>query len=339
MAQMMRSDGLGVLQLTLAVCDYAHTREIAQGIVRADGISLTPLVFPSIEEITFRFVKHLEWDVSELSFGKYISLTSQGDAPMVAIPVFPSRIHRLSAIYVRSDRGVHRPKDLEGRKVGVPEWAQTAGIYVRGALSEQYGVDLSSIRWIQAGVDEPGRSEKVKLNLPVSFKYESRSEDTLSSMLERGEVDAVISARAPGIFARPSAGIVRLFEQYQQEEASLYARTSIFPIMHLITIRRSVLEEYPWVAGNLLKAFDEAKRRCLDLLRDFTCSRAPLPWISGFADSLIEQQGGDPFPYGIELSRPTLEAFCRYSNAQGVTHKPITIDDLFPATVRERVRI
>src|SRR5439155_8079953 len=135
-----------------------HVREIAQGLVRAAGITLIPLIFPSIEEITFRFARNLEWDVSELSFGKYISLTSQGSAPMVALPVFPSRVHRHSAIYVRADRGIKSANDLNGRTIAIPEWAQTAGIYVRGFLAEDYGVDLKSIRWVQAGVNEPGRS-------------------------------------------------------------------------------------------------------------------------------------------------------------------------------------
>ena len=159
--QIVTSGGTALVHLTLAISDYEHVREIAQGIVRADGIALTTLVFPSIEEITFRFTRSLEWDVSELSFGKYISLTSQGAAGMVAIPVFPSRVHRHSAIYVRADRGIRTAKDLEGRAVGIPEWAQTAGIYVRGFLAEEYGVDLTKIRWLQAGVNEPGRMEKV----------------------------------------------------------------------------------------------------------------------------------------------------------------------------------
>src|SRR5258706_8920843 len=149
------TNGSASVHLTIAVVDYEHVREIAQGLVRADGITLTPLIFPSIEEITFRFTKNLEWDVSELSFGKYVSLTSQGTAPMVAIPVFPSRVHRHSAIYVRADRGIKAAKDLEGCAVGIPEWAQTAGIYVRGFLAEEYGVDLSKIRCLQAAVNDP----------------------------------------------------------------------------------------------------------------------------------------------------------------------------------------
>src|SRR5579872_3761905 len=184
--QITVSAGIASINLTLAVCDYEHVRELTDGVVRADGITLTPLVFPSIEEITFRFTRNLEWDVSELSFGKYTALTSQGGAPMVAIPVFPSRVHRHSAIYVRGDRGIRQPKDLEGRSIGIPEWAQTAGIYVRGFLAEHYGVDLASINWLQAGVDEPGRNEKVELKLPAGIRYRARPDTSLSAMLASG---------------------------------------------------------------------------------------------------------------------------------------------------------
>ena len=225
--QIVESGGTASLHLTLAVCDYEHVREIAQGLLRADGILLTPLIFPSIEEITFRFTRGLEWDVSELSFGKYISLTSQGAAPMVAIPVFPSRVHRHSAIYVRADRGIRTAKDLEGRAVGIPEWAQTAGIYVRGFLAEEYGVDLAKIRWLQAGVNEPGRAEKVELKLPAGIDYQPRPELSLSAMLASGEIDAVISARAPDAFA-PGGAVVRLYPDYRAEEERFYRRPAFF---------------------------------------------------------------------------------------------------------------
>src|SRR5262249_28734067 len=266
--QIVTANGTASLNLTLAVCDYEHVREIAQGIVRADGITLTPLIFPSIEEITFRFTRALEWDVSELSFGKYISLTSQGAAPMVAIPVFPSRVHRHSAIYVRSDSGIRAPKDLEGMRVGIPEWAQTAGIYVRGILAEEYGVDLTKIRWLQAGVNEPGRAEKVELKLPAGIRYEPRPDTSLSEMLARGKIDAVISARAPEAFA-PGGPVVRLYPDYRAEEERFFKKTGIFPIMHLMTMRRTAFEQHPWIAMNLYKMFDEAKRRCFNRLTDF----------------------------------------------------------------------
>src|SRR6476620_2008038 len=226
--QIVSSNGTASVHLTLAVCDYEHVREITQGIVRADGITLTPLIFPSIEEITFRFTRSLEWDVSELSFGKYISLTSQGIAPMVAIPVFPSRVHRHSAIYVRGEAGIKTAKDLEGRAVGIPEWAQTAGIYVRGFLAEEEGVDLAKIRWLQAGVNEPGRAEKVQLKLPAGSRYQPRPDTSLSAMLASGEVDAVISARAPEGFAR-GGKVVRLYPNYRAAEERFFRQTGIFP--------------------------------------------------------------------------------------------------------------
>jgi 4,5-dihydroxyphthalate decarboxylase len=337
--QIIVSAGTATLNLTLAVCDYEHVRELAGGVVRADGITLTPLVFPSIEEITFRFTRNLEWDVSELSLGKYISLASQDHAPMIAIPVFPSRVHRHSAIYVRGDRGIRTPKDLEGRTIGIPEWAQTAGIYVRGFLAEHYGVDLASINWLQAGVDEPGRNEKVELKLPSAIRYQARPDASLSAMLASGEVDAAITARAPLAFTQSGGQVVRLFSNYRAEEERLFRKTGVFPIMHLITIRRAVFEQYPWIAMNLLKAFEESKRRCFERLRDFTCARAPLPWMAAIADEIAASFGPDPYPYGIEASRPTIEAFCRYAHQQGVTHRLMTAEYLFPPEVRATARV
>src|SRR5262245_21696538 len=337
--QIIADGGTASVHLTLAVCDYDHTRDLASGVVRADGITLTPLIFDSIEEITFRFLANLEWDVSELSFGKYTSLTSQGAAPMVAIPVFPSRVHRHSAIYVRTDRGIKTAKDLNGRTIGIPEWAQTAGVYVRGFLAEDYGVDLASIRWLQAGVNEPGRAEKVELKLPAGIRYEARPAASLSGMLASGEVDAVISARAPEAFSKGGGAVVRLFPDYRAEEERLFKKTGIFPIMHVITLRRAAFEQHPWIAMNLFKAFEEAKRRCLARIRDFTCARIPLPWAAAIADEIVAAQGADPYPYGIEASRPTLEAFCRYCHDQGVTAKRMTPEDLFPKEVRAIAKV
>jgi 4,5-dihydroxyphthalate decarboxylase len=337
--QVLGHHGTASVHLTLAVCDYDHTRDIMSGAVRVEGITLTPLVFDTIEEITFRFLKNLEWDVSELSFGKYIALTSQDAAPMVAIPVFPSRVHRHSAIYVRADRGIRTAKDLNKRTIGIPEWAQTAGVYVRGFLAEEYGVDLSSIQWLQAGVNQPGRAEKVALNLPGGLRYAARPEASLSSMLESGEIDASITARAPDAFIKGDGKVVRLFPDYRAEEERVFKKTGIFPIMHLITLRRAAFEQHPWIAMNLYKAFDESKRRCLKRLRDFTIAGTALPWIAAIADEIVKAQGEDPFPYGIEASHPTLEAFCRYCHGQGVTAKRMTPEDLFPAEVQASARV
>jgi len=337
--QIIASGGTATLNLTLAVVDCEHGRDLISGVVRADGITLTPLVFPSIEEITFRFTRTLDWDVSELSLGKYTAFTAQGNAPMVAIPVFPSRVHRHSAIYVRRDRGIRAPRDLHGRVVGIPEWAQTAGIYVRGFLAEHYGVDLAAIDWVQAGVDEPGRTEKVEFQLPSGIRYRSRPDANLSAMLASGEIDAAITARAPIAFAQPDGPIVRLFPNYRAEEERLFRQTGVFPIMHLLTIRRTVFEQYPWVAMNLFKAFAESKRRCFERLRDFTCARAPLPWIAAMVEEIVAAHGEDPYPYGIDANLPTIEAFCRHAHEQGITQRRLAPEDLFPPEVRATARV
>src|SRR5664279_4147737 len=190
--EIIESGGTARLHLTLATADYDHVRDLTNGVVRAEGILLTGFTLP-IEEVFFRFIKNREWDISEMSFGKFIGFASQGNSPFVGIPVFPSRVFRHSAFYVRADRGIHSPKDLEGKTVGIPEWAQTAGMYARGFLVEQCGVDLGKIRWVQAGMNQPGRDEKVEFKLPKNIRYEQRRDASLSSLLLSGEIDAAIS--------------------------------------------------------------------------------------------------------------------------------------------------
>jgi 4,5-dihydroxyphthalate decarboxylase len=303
-----------------------------------EGIVLTPFILP-VEEIFYRFSKHLEWDVSEFSFAKYIAMTSQGDAPMIAIPVFPSRVFRHSAIYVGADSGFSLPADLNGKRVGVPEWAQTAGIYVRGMLQESYGVDLASIEWVQAGVNQAGREEKVQLNLPNGIRCKSRPDATLNDLLIAGEIDAVISARPPAAITSGDRRIIRLFNDPQKEERRYWDETGVFPIMHAVTIRRSVLERHPWVAGSLQKAFEEARRRAVARVLDITASRIPLPWGASFAAEIQSSFGEDFWPYGIETSRKTLAAFCRFAHEQGVARRTLEPEELFAAEVHSSVRV
>ena len=336
--EIIESGGTARLHLTLATTDYDHVRDLMNGAVRAEGIVLTGFVLP-VEEIFFRFIKNREWDVSEMSFGKFIGYASQDKSPFIGIPVFPSRVFRHSAFYVRADRGIASPEDLEGKTVGIPEWAQTAGIYARGFLSETAGVDLSKIKWVQAGMNEPGREEKVEFTLPEGIQYSQRRDSSISGMLLSGEIDAAISARVPDAFMQGGGKIVRLYPDYRGEEMRYYQATGIFPIMHVIALRRAVFERYPWVAMNLLKAFDEAKRRSLDRIQDLTASRIPVPWSAAIAGEWSKDFGADPFPYGLEANRNTLDAFCRFAHEQGVTARKLTPDDLFPKEVRARVRV
>ena len=309
------------LPLSLALSPYEHTRELDP-----QGIELTLLDLP-IEEIFYRFTRFREWGASEMSFGKVISLLSQPQPEIICVPVFLSRVFRHSAIYTR----LKNPKDLEGRRVGIPEWAQTAGIYVRGMLAHEYGVDLARIQWFQAGVREPGRVEKVQLKLPEKVTITPRPDRTLVEMLEKGELDAVISAReVPG---------ERLFENYQEVEKAYYRKTRIFPIMHVLALKRDVYERDRWIAMNLLKAFEEAKQRSLARVSEFGLSHLPLPWVPDHARQWRALAGEDFWPYGIEPNRPTLEAFLQYGFEQGVATRRLKVEELFAPETLERAKI
>ncbi len=336
--EIIESGGTAKLHLTLATTDYDHVRDLTNGVVWAEGIALTAFVLP-VEEVFFRFIKNREWDISEMSFGKFIGFASQGNSPFIGIPVFPSRVFRHSAFYVRADRGIRSPKDLEGKTVGIPEWAQTAGIYARGFLAETAGVDLRKIKWVQAGMNEAGREEKVEFKLPPGIQYQQRRDTSISAMLLSGEIDAAICARVPDAFDVPGGKVVRLYPDYRSEEMRYHDATGIYPIMHVIAMRRAVFERFPWVAMNLFKAFDQAKQRSLERIQDLTASRIPVPWAAAIAAEWGKSFGDDPFPYGLEANRKTLEAFCRFAHDQGITARKLTPDDLFPKEVRASVRV
>jgi 4,5-dihydroxyphthalate decarboxylase len=313
------------IPLSLAISPYDHARDLAP-----QGIDLQVLDLP-LEEIFYRFTRFREWDASEMSFGKTISLLSQPGADLVALPVFPSRVFRHSAIYVRQDSGIRTPKDLEGRRVGIPEWAQTAGIYARGLLQHEYGVNLAAISWFQAGVHQPGRAEKVQLQLPAGIRVTPVPDRSLAQMLAGGELDAAISARDPGG--------ERLFKDYVSIEKAYFAKTRIFPIMHVIVLRRAVYERDRWIAMNLLKAFEEARRRSMARLVEIGLSHLPLPWIPEHARRWRELAGEDFWPYGVEPNRPTLEAFAQYAFEQGVTARRMPVEDLFAPETRASFKI
>ena len=311
------------IRLSLAISPYDHARGLDP-----QGIELGLLELP-IEEIFYRFTQFREWDASEMSFGKTIALLSRPGADIVAIPVFPSRMFRHSAIYARPS--VKAPKDLEGKRVGIPEWAQTAGIYARGLLQHEYGVDLARIAWFQAGVRQPGRVEKVQLELPAGIRITPVPDKSLAEMLASGELDAVISARDPGG--------ERLFPDYQETEEAYFRKTRIYPIMHVIVLRRAVYERDRWIAMNLLKAFEQAKRASMARVVEIGLSHVPMPWLAEHARRWRELAGEDFWPYGVEANRPTLEAFAQYAFEQGVTARRMSAEDLFAPETRESFKI
>jgi 4,5-dihydroxyphthalate decarboxylase len=324
--------------LTLAIGEYDHVRDLFDGTVPVDGVDLTVLRLP-VEEMFHRFLLRGEFDVSEVSLGKIVALAAQDDARFVPLPIFPSRVFRHSSIYVRSDGGITQPRQLAGKRIGVPEWAQTAAIYSRGLLAHEYGVDLASIDWHQAGVNEHGRQEKVSLDLPAGLRLTVVADRSLSEMLLAGDLDAVLSARPPAPFAAADPRVRRLFADYREVEAAYARKTGIFPIMHVVALRREIYQRDRWLAMNLFKAFNQARARSLARAADITASFFPLPWLPDELSRARELFGGEPWPYGVEPNRKTLDAFLSYAFEQGVCRRLLSAETLFPPEVLTTFRI
>ena len=326
------------LRLTYAASDYDHTRDFTNGDIEAEGIDLNYLKL-TIEETFFRFTKFREWDVSEMSMGKYISLKSQDDDSITAIPVFPSRVFRQSSLFVLAGSPIKDASDLAGKKIGIPEWAQTASIYTRGWMVHQVGVPLQAVEWVQAGVNDPGRAEKVKLKLPDGVKYTPMPDRSLTEMLLSGDIDCVMAAHPPAPFEEGSPDIVQLYPNYREVEEQYYRETGIFPIMHVIALRSDVYRENRWIAMNLFKAFEQAKARSMVRAQEFTATRFPFAWCYEAAGKARELFGDDFFPYGVEPNRVTLEAYLQYGYEQGVCHRPVAVEELFAEEVLAAFRV
>lgn len=316
------------IHLSMALGAYEHVRDVTDGTVPIQGVELTTLQLPP-EQIFYRFIRHQEWDVSEISFAKAISFASQNDPRFVLLPVFPSRVFRHSSIYVRRELGLTRPEDLAGLRIGVPEWAQTAAVYTRGMLVHEHGLDLRSVQWFQAGVNEAGRAEKTALKLPEGLSCTAVPQSSLSAMLVEGKLDAVLSARPPRAFLEQPDRVTRLFVDSHAAEAAYFKKTGIFPIMHVLAIRREKYEQHRWLAKNLFDAFDAAKNRSLQRALDVTASHFVLPWVSNRAREAQAMLGNDFWPYGVAPNRVTLDAFCQYAYEQGVAHRLIRSEELF----------
>lgn len=325
------------LRLTMAMSGYDHVRDLATGTIRVEGAEITALTLP-LEEIFYRFLRYREWHVSELSLAKYVALRAAGDDSLQAIPVFPSRMCRHSSIFVRPD-GPREPAELAGARIGLPEWAQTAAVYTRSLLVHDWGIPLRDVHWVQAGVNQPGRREKVELHLPEGVALTQEPERSLDEMLLAGDLDAVFSAHPPASFERGDPRITRLFPDYEPVEREYVARTGIFPIMHVVVIRADVLERDPWVAENLFTAFAAAKDASLARLAEMTASRVPLPWLPGRVEEARALIGPDPWPYGVEANKVTLGAFTRYAHEQGVAAKRVEPEELFAPQTLGQYRV
>ena len=318
------------IHLTMAIFDYDHVRDMATGRVKPEGIELT-VINHDVEEIFHRFMSGQEFDISEISMGMSTSRVSQGDAPFVLLPVFPSRVFRLSSIYILADGPIKRASDLKGKRIGVPEWGQTAGIYTRGWMVHQAGVKLNDVEWFQSGINDPGRQEAATLDLPEGVNLTPVTDRSLTEMMFDGDLDAAYSARAPKAFLDGDRRMVRLYPDYRKAEQAYYEETGIFPIMHTIAMRRDIFEKHPWAAMNLVTAFEESKRRSITRITNVTASQIAVPWLNYDAEVVNKSVfGNDWWPYGIDKNRNTLEAFLQYGYEQGTLHRKLNPEDLFP---------
>lgn len=327
------------LKLSLGIGHYDHVMDLATGAVHCEGLELRHIDLRP-EEVFHRFLKYREWDVSEVSLAKYSALVSQGDTSLVGIPVFPSRMFRHSSIYVRADAGIERVADLRGRRVGLPEWAQTAAVYTRGLLTHGHGLALSDIDWLQAGVNESGRKEKVRVSLPAGVRLTRVTDRSLSDMLADGALDAALSAHPPQVFQEQPGRVVRLFTDPESAESDYWNSTGVFPIMHVVVIRRDIVDAQPWVPTTLVKGFEEAKRRSFERLAEMSASLYPVPWLQQYA-ARVNARFGDagPWPYGLDANRTTLTTFLRYAHEQGVLERAVEPEELFWPSAVDLVRV
>ena len=329
---------MGRVRLTIATTDYDHFRDFRLGTVQAEGIEHNWLTLGH-HEIFARFTFNREWEVSELSFAKFIAQVTRKNNDIIGLPVVCSRLFRFSSFYVNKKSKIKTAEDLKGKKVGSPEWAHSAAVYMRGWLGDEMGIRLQDIHWVQAGANEAGRIEKVELDLPKGLKLTRIADKSLSELLASGEIDCAIIARPPNCFLQGHPDVVRLFPNAVEMEEQYYARTKVWPIMHIIAMRKHILDDSPWIARNLFNAFLESKRRSLERLYDPAVSRYPLPWLPTYARRMRDLFDGDPFPFGIEENRPTFEQMLRYTYEQGIAHRHAKPEEIFPQGVMTMVKI
>jgi len=327
------------LHLTLACWKYDRTRALFDGEVQPDGIDLTCLNLP-VEETFFRMLRHREFDAAEMSLSSYtLSRTAKVPA-FIAIPVFVSRCFRHGSIFVSVGSGIEKPAELVGKRIGVPEYQMTAPVWIRGILHDEYGVAPHSVEYFSGGEEETGRDEKIALELPQRFALRSIGPDqTLSQMLADGAIDALHTARAPSTFLTRPDAVRRLFPNYGAVERDYYRRTRIFPIMHVVVLRRDVYEANPWVAQSLFKAFSRAQRLAYDDLAISAALTSMLPWQLEAVDEARQLMGPDWWSYGLAPNRHVLATFLRYHHEQGLSPRRLEPEDLFAPETLESFKI
>jgi 4,5-dihydroxyphthalate decarboxylase len=326
------------LELSVAVGDYDRTRALIDGSVAIDGVD--PIFMTLVpEEIFFRAFRAAEFDICELSLSSYTVKTAQDNSPYIAVPAFVSRAFRHTAIYVRTDR-VKKPQDLKGRKVGLPEYQLTANVWARALLDDEYGVKPADIHWIRGGIEEPGRPEKLAIKLPPGVRLDNAAEGaTISGLLEAGEIDGFIAPRPPTLVEKGHPHIGWLFPDPVAVAKDYFKRTGLFPIMHVIGIRRTLAEKHPWLPGAVFKAFEQAKAVGLEKLSDTSATKVTLPFVEEALKNARTLMGEDYWSYGVEHNRKVLDYFLGQHHAQGLSSRRVSVDELFHPGTHEAFKL
>jgi 4,5-dihydroxyphthalate decarboxylase len=326
------------LQISIAMGDYDRNRALFDGRVQIDGCDPVYMLL-SPEEMFFRAMRSRDFDITELSFSSYLVKHAQGDCPYIAVPVFLSRAFRHTSIYVRKDR-IHQPQDLKGKRVGIPEYQLTAIVWARSILQDDYGIRPEDVTWVRGGIDTPGRPEKIKLNLPAGVHVEAAPEGTtISQLLDAGEIDGFIAPRPPSGAALQNPHVGWLFDDPTAVAKDYYRRTGIFPIMHVVGIRKEIAAAHPWLPGAVFKAFNASKAAALELLADTSATKVTLPFVEEQLKAAKDLLGEDFWSYGVQANRNTLQAFLKHHHAQGLSSRLVDVDELFHPSTYETYSI
>ena len=320
------------LNLSVAIGDYDRNRPLIDGAVQIDGVDPVFMkLYP--EEIFFRAFRSEDFDICECSLSSFTVKTAAGNNPYVGVPAFVSRMFRHTSIYVRTDR-IKKPEDLKGKRVGLPEYQLTANVWARAILEDDYGVKPSDIHWIRGGIEHAGRPEKIAVNLPKDVRLDNAPEGrTISAMLAAGEIDGFIAPRPPAL-PKGTPNVGWLFPDPVAAAKDYFKRTGVFPIMHLVGVRRTLADAHPWLPGAVFKAFNESKAKALELLSDTSATKVTLPFVEERLSEARATMGEDFWSYGVEENRATLTNFLKHHHSQGLSSRLVTPEELFhPGTL------
>jgi len=325
------------LNLSVAVGPYDRTRALIDGAVQIDGVKPACMTL-SPEEIFFRAFRQAEFDICELSLSSFTVKTAQGNCPYVGVPAFVSRAFRHTSIYVRTDR-IKKPADLKGKKIGVPEYQLTANVWARAILEDDHGVKPSDVHWIRGGIEDADRPEKISIKLPPEVKLEDAPKGkSISRLLKEGEIDGFIAPRPPSL-PKDTPNVGWLFSDPVAAAKEYFNRTRIFPIMHLVGVRRTLADKHPWLPGAVFKAFERAKKIALDQLNDTSATKVTLPFVEERLMEARALMGDDFWSYGVASNRKTLETFLRHHHAQGLSSRLVTVEQMFHPGTHESFKL